>query len=74
MFLLVALAIALAIAGRLQGDCKYSNLTVRQKQSKPIGIAPCMYQKGVGSTIEEIAISGCMLGSGWVGSGDTDEI
>lgn len=59
---------------RLQGDCKYSNLTVRQKQSKPIGITPCMSQKGVGSTIEEIAISGCVLGSGWVGSGETDEI
>lgn len=50
-----------AIASPLHPDCKYSNLTPYgvQKQSKPIEIAPCMSQKGVGSTIEEIAISGC---------------
>jgi len=61
----------IAIAGRLQ---ILPTLRCAKKQSKPIGIAPCMSQKGVGSTIEEIAISGCVLGLGWVGSGDTDEI
>lgn len=65
---------------QLYGDCKYSNLTLSgtpKSKSKQIGIAPCMSQKGVGSTIEEIAISGCVLGPGcvvWVGSGDTDEV